>query len=49
MMYRKPEVAFIDAAIAAIQTQQPGSKIGTNSDHQGQNMYQTAPAYEADE
>jgi hypothetical protein len=49
MIYTKPQVAFIDAASAAIQGQKPESKIGTTSDHQGQNMFLTAPAYEADE
>jgi hypothetical protein len=49
MNYTKPEVTLLNTAISAIQNQTPGSKIGTTSDHQGQNKYQTAPAYEADE
>ena len=49
MNYTKPEVTLISTASSAIQTQQPGSKTGMTSDHQGQNMYLTAPAYEADE
>ncbi len=49
MNYAKPEISLINAATAAIQTQQAGSKIGSQLDGQGLNKFVTAPAYEADE
>jgi len=46
MKYGKPEIVLLDNAVAAIQGNPPGSKLGITSDHAAQ---VTAAAYEADE
>jgi hypothetical protein len=46
MNYAKPEIILLNKAMAAIQGNPPGSKLGGQSDHIVQ---VTAAAYEADE
>jgi hypothetical protein len=46
MTYAKPKLVFLTNALAAIQGNPPGSKLGITSDHVEQ---VTAAAYEADE
>jgi hypothetical protein len=47
--YTKPIVTVIKAAVAAIQGQPPGSKLGIVLEAIGVRTHETAPAYEADE